>query len=224
MPIAAFSGGAVKSIKDDMERIYREIPPHEIPWNFEAPPDLLKALVTDHVLEPCRVVELGCGTGNYVRYFSMNGFDATGVDISEAAIRIARRAALTAGVTCRFVVADVLGDLAETGDPFDFAYDWEVLHHIFPEDRGTYIDNVWKLLKPEGRYLSVSFSEDSPGFGGVGKYRRTPLGTVLYFSGEAELESLLSRRFVVEDLKSIELKGKNAPHKAIYAFSRKLTG
>ncbi len=72
-------------------------------------------------------------------------------------------------MNCNFISSDVLGDMAEIQETFDFAYDWELLHHIFPEVRETYIHNVHRLLNPEGRYLSVCFSEKSPEFGGTGK-------------------------------------------------------
>lgn len=208
-------------IKDQMEKIYREMSPDDIPWHMETPPTALQTLITDRVLKPCKVIDLGCGAGNHVLHFSRNDFDATGVDISENAIRIARESASRVGLKCTFVVADVLGNLSELGDKFDFAYDWELLHHIFPENRDKYIENVWGLLRPKGRYLSVCFSEESDQFGGVGKYRRTPLGTILYFSNENEISSLLKRRFDVEELKTIEIQGKRAIHKAIYAFSAK---
>ena len=211
-------------IKDQMEKIYREMSPDDIPWNIETPPEILQALITKNVLRPCRVIELGCGAGNYVIYFAKNGFDATGVDISENAIGMARKSALRKGIKCIFIVADVLGDISEIIDEFDFAYDWELLHHIFPDDRDKYIGNVCRLLKPRGQYLSVSFSETSKQFGGMGKYRKTPLGTVLYFSGELELERLLKKRFVVEDLKTVDIKGKHAIHTAVYALCRKKNG
>lgn len=206
-----------------MEKIYGEMPPEDIPWNIVSPPEILRALVTSNGLRPCKVLELGCGAGNYVIFFAKYGFDASGVDISENAIEMARKSALQAGVTCTFVVADVLGGMSEINGEFDFVYDWELLHHIFPDDRDGYFRNVGRLLKPGGRYLSVSFSEKSKQFGGVGKYRKTPLGTVLYFSGEAELGRLLRERFTVEDLKTIDIKGKHAVHKAVYAFCRKKT-
>ena len=118
-------------------------------------------------------------------------------------------------------MADVLGDLAEVRGPFDFAYDWELLHHIFPSDRKRYVGNVHRLLGPEGRYLSVCFSEKSPHFGGIGKYRRTPLGTVLYFSSEEEMVSLFQPMFEIKELKTVDIPGKVAVHKAIYAFMTK---
>jgi hypothetical protein len=83
------------------------------------------------------------------------------------------------------------------------------------------VNNVHRLLRVDGRYLSVCFSEDSPQFGGSGKYRKTPLGTVLYFSSEKEMELLFKKWFLVRDLKTIDIKGKSAVHKAIYAYMEK---
>lgn len=203
-----------------MEKIYGKMSPDDIPWNIETPPEILLA-ISNTLLSPCRIIDLGCGAGNYVIYFAKKGFDAIGVDISENAIDMARNTARKLGVSCTFVVADVLGDIAEFSNGFDFGYDWELLHHIFPESRDKYIENVFRFLKPAGRYLSVSFSEKSKQFGGVGKYRKTPLGTVLYFSSESELECLLRNHFVIEDLKTIDIRGKHAVHTAVYALCRK---
>lgn len=98
-------------------------------------------------------------------------------------------------VECTFLAADVLGDLENVTGTFDFAYDWELLHHIFPEQRQRHVANVHRLLNPKGKYLSLCFSERDLAFGGVGKYRRTPLGTVLYFSSEGELRALFDSNF-----------------------------
>lgn len=208
-------------IRDQMETIYRTLSPEEIPWNSETPPDALRELVRTERIRPCKAVELGCGTGNYVIYLARAGFDATGVDISPAAVEMARKSASDKEVKCAFLAADVLGDLAEIRGTFDFAYDWELLHHIFPTERGKYVKNVYRLLNREGRYLSVCFSEESAQFGGVGKVRKTPLGTVLYFSSEKELATLYEPLFEIEELKSIDITGKFAPHRAIYALMRK---
>ena len=208
-------------IKEQMEKIYRDIDPDKIPWNIKTPPEILTGLTSKNIIMPCKVIELGCGTGNYVIYFSKLGFEATGVDISKSAIKIAIKSASNANVTCKFIVADVLGDLSENNEKYDFAYDWELLHHIFPGNREKYVNNVHKLLNPKGRYLSVCFSEDSPQFGGAGKYRSTLLGTVLYFSNEEEMKSLFTKYFVIEDLKTTEIMGKNGPHKVIYALMKK---
>jgi len=109
------------------------------------------------------------------------------------------------------------------GGGFDFAYDWQVLHHIFPGDRDTYVRNVSSLLAPGGKYLSVCFSERNRNFGGVeaGKIRTTQLNTELYFSSEKELNDLLTRYFSILDLTTIQIPGNPLPHDVVYCFMEK---
>jgi len=164
----------------DIDKIYRETPLEKIPWNVETPPEAVVELVRSGSIKPCKTVDLGCGAGNQAVYLAGMGFSVTGVDSSAEAIRLAGENAAKKKVSCRFVVADVLGDLREIPDTFDFAYDWELLHHIYPEQRETYIANVQRLLNQGGKYLSFCFSEHDTQFGSVGKYRETALGTVLY--------------------------------------------
>jgi SAM-dependent methyltransferase len=202
----------------DIDRIYQTVPLDSIPWNIGTPPDALVALVTGGSVLPCTTIDLGCGAGNYAIFLAGLGFDVTGVDGSPTAIRIAEKNAQEKGVRCRFIVADLLGDLHEVSGTFDFAFDWELLHHIFPEDRETYVRNVHRVLSPGAMYLSVCFSEEDPQFGGTGKFRRTPIGTTLYFSSESELRELFLPYFVVRELKTIEVSGKYGPHQAIYAL------
>jgi len=202
----------------DMDRIYQDVPLDTIPWNIETPPDALVELVQSDKVRPCRTIDLGCGTGNYAIYLAGLGFDVTGVDSSPKAIKIAGENAKKRGVRCRFIVADLLGDLNEVPGTFDFAYDWEFLHHIFPEDREKYVQNVHKLLNPKATYYSVCFSEKDPQFGGVGKFRKTRMGTTLYFSSESELKSLFLPYFDVRELKTIRIGGKYGAHCAISAL------
>ncbi len=211
-------------IKEQMNQIYSSKDLNTIPWNRETPPKILLDLISSTILSPCKIIELGCGVGNYVRYFAKMGFDATGVDISDKAIEIARILAQKAGDKCEFIEADVLGEMTIIKNKYYFAYDWELLHHIFPEDRSKYVENIHRLLTSQGQYMSVCFSEASTQFGGVGKYRKTPLGTTLYFSNEAEIETVFSRLFYVVDLKPVDIQGKQGVHKAIYAHMRRKNG
>ena len=155
-----------------MERLYRKTSLNEIPWNIETPPDVLAGLVETRKVKPCKTIDLGCGTGNYSIYLASVGFDVTGIDNSPTAIKIAQENAKKKGIKCNFLVANALGNLDEVKVKFDFAYDWELLQHIFPEQRKIYVENVFELLNPGAKYLSVCFSEKDPGFGGSGKYRK----------------------------------------------------
>jgi SAM-dependent methyltransferase len=210
------------NIKEQMDGIYRNLPMEEIPWNLENPPDLLVDIVESQRVLPCRAVDLGCGTGNYAVWLATQGFQMTGIDISAEALELAKRLAKRKGVPCLFIPADLLVESTALEASFDFAYDWEVLHHVFPEHRDRYVANVHKMLRPLARYLSVCFSEDDdPSFGGTGKYRKTPLGTTLYFSSEQELRNLFEPMFDIEELSTVEVAGKFKPHKAVKALLRR---
>ena len=209
------------NLGDQMDAIYRDTPLAGIPWNLADPPELLVQLVEPGQVEPCEAVDLGCGAGNYAVWLASKGFDVTGIDVSPRAAELAGELATEKGVACRFVVADLICDVVEFEEAFDFAYDWEVLHHIFPEDRPAYLDNVRRMLRPEGRYLSVCFSEEDPAFGGQGKYRKTPIDTTLYFSSEEEIRDLLEPGFQIEDLRTSEIGGKMGSHQAIVALARR---
>lgn len=208
-----------------IEEIYKNTPLEEIPWNMETPPELLVELVDSGKVRPCRVIDLGCGAGNYAIYLAERGFEVTAVDFSPTAIRIARENAGRKGMKCDFLVADVIEELDRVRQTWDFAYDWGLLHHIFPEQRPKYVENVRRILNPKGRYLSVCFSEKDVGFagslapasimsalGGPGKYRKTRLGTVLYFSSEDELRELFEPCFRIIDLRTTEIDGKFMSH------------
>ncbi|MEW5802367.1 MAG: class I SAM-dependent methyltransferase [bacterium] len=199
--------------KDRIDTIYRTKPLEEIPWNMETPPEALVELVKSGRVRPGRCIDLGCGAGNYSIYLASQGFEVTGIDLSPTAISRAQENAAKKGVHCTFLVADMLADgLDKVQGTFDFAFDWGVLHHIFPEKRMEYIAQVHKKLKSGGIYFSACFSEKDRQFGNSGKYRKTSLGTVLYFSSEDELRELFSRYFTIIDLKTIETQGKSGPH------------
>ena len=207
--------------KQQMNAIYRDLSQDEIPWNIKEPPALLVDLVESGWVQPCDAVDLGCGAGNYAVWFASKGFRMTGLDLAPRAVELAQRRAEEEGVACQFVNRDMTDVVGDFDNAFDFAYDWEVLHHIFPERREQYVRNVHRMLRPGGKYFSLCFSEDEPAsFGGEGKYRKTPIGTTLYFSSEDELRRLFEPLFVIEDLRTVETEGKNGSHVSIKALMR----
>ena len=201
-----------------MDDVYKSMLLEEIPWNMETPPQLLVELVDSGKVQPCKAIDLGCGAGNYAIYLAGRGFEVAGVDCSPTAIRIAKENAERKGAKCSFFVTDVVDELDEVNQTWDFVYDWSLLHHIFPEQRQKYVDNVSRILNPKGKYLSLCFSEKDAGFGGSGKYRKTPLGSILYFSCEDELTELFEAYFYVIDLRTVEISGKFESHIFNYVF------
>ena len=206
------------TLKDQMDEIYRDLDLETIPWNIEEPPSLLVELVETGWIVPCESVDLGCGAGNYAVWLAEQGFKMTGLDISSTALELAGELADVKGVSCRFESCDMTGTETGFDNSFDFAFDWEVLHHVFPDDRVAYFTNVHRMLRRGGKYLSVCFSIEDPAFGGEEQYRKTPIDTTLYFSSEQELRELLEPLFLIEALATIEVPGKRGTHLAVMAL------
>jgi len=211
----------VSTTREQMEQIYSEKTLDEIPWNIEQPPELLVTMVEGGAIAPCDVVDIGCGAGNYSAWLAGQGFSVAGLDLSRRAVELARKNASARGVKCEFSQFDMLNPNARLPRCFDLAFDWEVLHHVLPDERGIYLENVARLLRDGGRYLTVSFSEQNEGFGGEGKLRKTPLGTELYFSSEDEIEAQLRSRFTLQRLETLTIQGKHGPHIVVMADATK---
>lgn len=210
------------NIKDKMNKIYREMSPDKIPWNMPEPPQILVNSVTKSAPPFSELFEGGCGLGNYAVYFAKLGYKVTGADISDEAIKIAIESARRGQVACHFIVANLTEENFPLDGGFDLAYDWELLHHIFPEYRTNYLRNIHRALKKGGKYISVFFSEEDRSFGGEGKYRTTPLGTVLYFSNESEVRQLVQDYFRINELSTIEIRGKFTSHQVIFLSAEKI--
>jgi len=209
------------NLRDKMEQIYDSAPLDKIPWNIEQPPKQLIELIDSSKIAPCHAIDLSCGTGNYAIWLATKGFQVTGIDFSNKAIELARSRAEHENVNCKFISGDLTDTDFKAYNKYEFAYDWEVLHHIFPDDRDKYIQNVVKILQEGATYFSVCFSEEDPDFGGVGKYRKTPLDTMLYFSSAEEIEQILEAHFEIKELTTGEIAGKYGPHKAVIVLASK---
>ena len=206
-----------------MERIYSTLPHQEIPWNRSAPPALLVELLDRGAVPPGRVLDIGCGMGNYSRYLAGRGFAATGVDASPSAIAAARRLAEESGVEANLLVADMTGDVSHLPGPFDFVFEWMVLHHILGPERQRYKLNLLGLLEAGGHYLSVSISEAHEGFGEppTGKWRKSPLGPTIYCAALDELVDFFAPHCHILDQRLAQIPGSKAPHLVNSLFMQK---
>jgi len=105
-----------------------------------------------------RVLEIGCGLGTDGLQFARAGADYTGVDLTEAAIDLARKNFEQRGLQGEFKVADAENlDFADSS--FDLVYSHGVLHHTL--DIGRAVSEIHRVLKPEGRAIVMLYHRDS---------------------------------------------------------------
>ena len=134
----------------------------EIPWDSGEPDVHLQRVIEEHDIGSGGALEIGCGTGTNAIWLARQGFDVTGVDISQTAIARAEAKAAEAGVDCHLVAADFLDDPVP-GGPFEFAYDRGVFH-VFDgaDERSRFAARVADLLADDGMWHSLIGSTDGP--------------------------------------------------------------
>ena len=64
-------------------------------------------LIADRLPKNVRILDLGCGPGFYTQRLAEFGFDCVGVDFSPASIDYARKRAIEAGLTIKYVLEDI---------------------------------------------------------------------------------------------------------------------
>lgn len=209
--------------KDILEKVYEK---PSVVWTKTEPPKELVKLIESGKVKPCKVIDVGCGEGFYSIYLASKGFDVLGIDLSEKAIVYAKENAAKRGVNVRFLAIHI-EDLKNLKENFVFVFEWALLHHIMPKQRGKYVEDINRVLNKGGKYLSVCFNEQSPDFGKPGKkYRevppgaRMPAGAKLYFSSMDELKELFNPHFRIIESKLIEWTI-TKPHIGNYFFMEK---
>lgn len=105
-----------------------------------------------------KVLEIGCGLGTDGAQFADAGADYTGVDLTDAAVELARKRFELFGLAGKFQTADA-ENLDFADDSFDLVYSHGVLHHT-PETAQA-IREVHRVLRPGGRAVVMLYHRDS---------------------------------------------------------------
>jgi ubiquinone/menaquinone biosynthesis C-methylase UbiE len=90
---------------------------------------------------PGRILDVGCGSGNFLAALRSRGWNAYATEFSDAAVAMARRRGIT-------VHRGTVEDAGYPDDHFDVVTMWHVLEHV-PAPRET-LDELRRILKPDG--------------------------------------------------------------------------
>ena len=105
-----------------------------------------------------KVLEIGCGLGTDGAQFAEAGADYTGVDLTEAAVELARRRFELFDLAGTFKTADA-ENLSVPDESFDLVYSHGVLHHT--PDTGKAIQEIHRVLRPGGRAVVMLYHRGS---------------------------------------------------------------
>jgi SAM-dependent methyltransferase len=130
------------------------------PWDVGKPDFNLIEAVKARPIQPCKALDIGCGTGDNSLWLCRQGFRVLGIDESEIAIDEARAKALKADIKCTFIVTDFLTSRIK-GAPFGFAFDRGCFHAVNSrKDRKGFAEKVHAHLKKDGLWLSLIGNAD----------------------------------------------------------------
>lgn len=132
----------------------------DTPWDLGRPDFNLVQTVTAMAISPCKVLEIGCGTGSNSIWLAQNNFAVIGVDASEIAIQKAVEKASNDNVNCTFLVNDIRSNKIE-GSPFGFVFDRGCFHSFnSAEERRIFAEKVAAHLEKDGLWLSLVGNAD----------------------------------------------------------------
>lgn len=138
--------------------------------------------LTHKVRYKIKILDLGCGTGNHAWYLAREGFSVYGIDGSKTAIKFAKKRLAQEGLRAELMVGDII-QLPYEHNFFDAVIDSAAIQHNNLKNIGKIIENVHRVLKPEGRFLSILVCRDDKLEGNYGK--------IHYFS-KSEISKLFS--------------------------------
>jgi SAM-dependent methyltransferase len=109
---------------------------------------LRRALALAAIPSGARILDVGCGTGRWMRRYHEVGLHAVGVDVTPMMLLLARQrgtnSPLLAGEAHRLPLADAL---------FDCVSDVTVVQHIPPSLQPQALAEMMRVLKPGGRLI-----------------------------------------------------------------------
>ena len=129
------------------------------PWYADSlDPDVAQTL-REYGIHGGALLDIGTCSGSQAIALAKLGFEVTGTDVSETALRKAR--ANLAGEEAGLAVEFVLDDIVSTrlpADRFDVILDRACFHGIYHFGKERYVENVLRILKPRGIVLLKTMS------------------------------------------------------------------
>jgi ubiquinone/menaquinone biosynthesis C-methylase UbiE len=179
-------------------------------WQELSPP--LPAVVefADHLKnhQASRVLDLGCGAGRHTIVLAKEGFQVTGLDVSETALNDLQGRLDKADITNVTLVRHEMIELPFVDEYFDGVVCTNVLHHGTINDIRKTVTELYRIMKTGSHSLIVTLSKNDFRYGAGDKlepdtYRFTEgdeKGITHHFFLENQLRSAFGC-FEVEDLR-----------------------
>jgi len=166
----------------------------ELPWEINTYDKNLKDAINLLGLKKGNILEIGCGSGNDIKFLSGKGFGVTGIDISEKAINIAKLNNKNSK-NVKFIVGDIKHNLPKK--TYDVIYDRGCIHNIKSTDN---LEDIFKILNNKlnfkGKMIIITGNSNAS----PSKYTKPNSTTI------SEIEFFSRNFFKIKLAKEIEFK------------------
>ena len=135
------------------------------PWDSGISPPELFEFIQSH--SAGKAIDLGCGTGTNVITLARAGWHVTGVDFVPKAIRIAKQKLKKEHLQANLLVGDVT-KLKDISAQYDLALDIGCFHSLTQQGMQDYLDQLDRILAPNGFWLMYGFFKPGPPQSGPG--------------------------------------------------------
>ena len=145
------------------DQVYQTRSPDEVSW-YQRDPALSLNFIRRAVPSlSASIVDVGSGASTLVDHLLQSGYsDVTVLDVSTAALELARARLAEASLCVRWIAGDVLwAPLPDAA--FDLWHDRAVFHFLTDDkDRVVYLKQVRRTLRPRGSVVIATFADDGP--------------------------------------------------------------
>ncbi|HVH39624.1 MAG TPA: class I SAM-dependent methyltransferase [Gemmatimonadaceae bacterium] len=145
------------------EHVYHTKPADQVSW-FQPEARLSRQLIESAAPDrTAAIIDVGAGASTLIDGLISAGYrELTVVDLSEAALEIARRRLGPAAAAVTWRAADVLEATFPVA-AYDVWHDRAVFHFLTDAtDRTRYVDQVRRTVRPGGHVIVATFAEDGP--------------------------------------------------------------
>jgi ubiquinone/menaquinone biosynthesis C-methylase UbiE len=169
-------------VRDYYEDLWQRLPDELAPPDFER----RRRFLLGNLRQGERVLDLGCGTGEFTASLAAAGAAPIGVEVAQAALERAR----SRHPDLEFCLAPTEGSLPLEDCSFDMVWASEVIEHV--ADTARWLSEIRRVLRPGGRLLLTTPSHGRMRIvlGGIERYSE-PLGDHLHLYTRRSLAQTL---------------------------------
>lgn len=172
------------------------------PWSLGEPQPELQALIEQGKFGR-NVLDVGCGEAAISLYLAERGHTTVGLDSAPTAIELARAEAARRGLTsASFEVADIAAFSGYDGR-FDTIVDSTLFHSIPVDQREGYQQSIVRAAAPGASYFVLVFDRKA--------LPNPPEGFGPNPVTEDELREVVSKYWVIDDIRPARIHGNNLP-------------